>query len=192
MGIPFHVIMIVIILIAVFSMESTLSKLVFFCFSQCTDVLKELRQPLSTLRDGRSSRSAAIPRQIVELHGGKRHPHHTVSNHIEKSPWSLSSVPVHKGKGRIPRGLSSSPFCAVFLSLCMSLFFVRLVHKTENVEGHCCSIGHRGFVQRSLHSQKALRQKSFAFRMLLRSRWHRSRTHSCSGMTTTDAVFCWH
>ena len=82
-------------------LRSTFSNCVFLFFSHCTDVLAELWQPLAALRDGWSPRSATFPRKAAQLHGGEGHRHHTVSNHIEKSSRSLSSIPVHKGTGRI-------------------------------------------------------------------------------------------
>lgn len=61
----------------------------------------------------------------------------------------------------------------------ISVFFQRMfvlvppiVHKTENLEGHCGSIGHWSLFERRVHLEETLWQKPFALRMLLRPGWH--------------------
>ena len=61
----------------------------------------------------------------------------------------------------------------------MFVLVLPIVHKTENLEGHCGSIGHWRLLKRCLHKE-TLRQKSTAVRVLLwpGRRWSRSYTRA--------------
>ena len=159
--------------------QCTLSKLCFFR-SRTTELVPKFGQFKPALRNGRPPRPPTLFGQITEFYGGKGYPHHTVSDHFEKPARSLSPIHVHQGAWRLFGGK-----CCDWLMFCMWLITWPLcdstVHQAENLEGHSRPIGHRGVFERSLHSQEALRQKSFAFWMLLRQRRDRSGTHFSSG-----------